>query len=219
MIVTILLSSALPYAVYVGSSYAYCHTGCPMLPSDQDAVPAFPLRLIRFPILAEAIDFVFSDRLYSAFFPCDIASAVTMYLLCFFLFLLARSVSAKSRTHPFRPLCREIGFSFLFSCFFLSLRGFLFRCCPHCLSEPHRAVRVLCYYPPVRFSIAFRTFKMLRALTVGRVIFSCLPLRFSTRTFQPMVYCSTSLRLFCSCFDERRRCLEFCSSLSAFRLF
>ena len=116
--------------------------------SDQDAVPAFPLRLIRFPILAEAIDFVFSDRLYSAFFPCDIASAVTMYLLCFFLFLLARSVSAKSRTHPFRPLCREIGFSFLFSCFFLSLRGFLFRCCPHCLSEPHRARTCSVLLPP-----------------------------------------------------------------------
>ena len=65
MIVTILLSSALPYAVYVGSSYAYCHTGCPMLPSDQDAVPAFPLRLIRLNILAEVyilaevLDFVF----------------------------------------------------------------------------------------------------------------------------------------------------------------
>ena len=52
------------------------------------------------------------------------------------------------------PLSPELGFSF-FVCFSLSVRGFLFRCCPHCLSEPHRARRVLCYYPPVRFSIAF----------------------------------------------------------------
>ena len=52
--------------------------------SDQDAVPVFPLRLIRIPILAKVIDFVFSDRLYSAFFPRDIASAVTMSLLYVF---------------------------------------------------------------------------------------------------------------------------------------
>ena len=175
----------------------------------------FPLRLIRIPILAKVIDFVFSDRLYSAFFPRDIASAVTMSLL--YVFCVSFSAfSVGEIPHASVPASLP---RFRFCLIFLSLRGFLFRCCPHCLSEPHRAVRVLCYYPPVRFSIAFRTFKMLRALTVGRVIFSCLPLRFSTRTFQPMVYCSTSLRLFCSCFDERRRCLEFCSSLSAFRLF
>ena len=39
-----------------------------MPPSDQDAVTAFPLRLIRIPTLTEVIDFVVSDRLYSAFF-------------------------------------------------------------------------------------------------------------------------------------------------------
>ena len=115
-----------------------------MMPrSDQDAVPAFPHGI---PILAEVIDFVFSDRSYSAF-PArysifgrnDVCPHV-------FVLFLARSVLAKSRTRPFRPLYREIGVLFLV--FLLSLRSFLFRCCPYCLSEPHRASTCSVLLPP-----------------------------------------------------------------------
>ena len=39
-----------------------------------------------------------------------------MSVFCMFVFLLliVRSLQAKSRAHPFQPLCREIGFCFIF---------------------------------------------------------------------------------------------------------
>ena len=40
---------------------------------DQDAVPAFPLRLLRTPMLAEVIDFVFQRRFAFRLLPHDIA--------------------------------------------------------------------------------------------------------------------------------------------------
>ena len=82
--------------------------------SDQDAVRAFPFRLIRISILAEVIDFVFSVRLCSAFFPRDTAAAVTMSLLYVFCVSFSAFSVGESRTRPFRPLCREIGFRFIF---------------------------------------------------------------------------------------------------------
>ena len=72
--------------------------------SDQDAVPALPLRHIRIPILVEVIDFVFSDRLYSAFSPRDIVLAVTMSLLyVFYVFFSAFGVGKIS--HAPVPAC------------------------------------------------------------------------------------------------------------------
>ena len=41
--------------------------------SDEDAVPAFPLRLIRVPILAEVIDFVLERPFAFLLLPRDIA--------------------------------------------------------------------------------------------------------------------------------------------------
>ena len=88
--------------------------------SDQATVPAFSLHLIRISILAEAIDFVFSDRLYSAFFPCDIASAVTMYLLClFFVSFGAFSVGEISHAPVPASLPRDRVFVFVFLLFSL----------------------------------------------------------------------------------------------------
>ena len=53
--------------------------------SDEDAVTALPLRLIRIPILAEVIGFILQRPFASRLFPRDVASAVTMsalYMLC-----------------------------------------------------------------------------------------------------------------------------------------
>ena len=52
--------------------------------SDQDAVPAFPLRLIRVPILAEVTDF--QRPFVFRILPRDVALTVTMsllYVVCF----------------------------------------------------------------------------------------------------------------------------------------
>ena len=76
----------------------------------------------------------------------------------------------KSRSRPFWPLCRNIGFRF----FFLSLRGFLFRCYPHCLSELRRAITCSITFPPrLVFVSRFRAFEAPRAFAEGRVIFFC----------------------------------------------
>ena len=122
--------------------------------SGQDAVPAFPLRFIPMPILAKVIDFVFSDRLYSTVFPRDIDSAVKMSLLYVFCVSFSESSVGETSHAPVPASLPRAGFVFV--CLFCFLFAwFPVRCCPHCLREPHRAVRGLYYYPPVRFSITF----------------------------------------------------------------
>ena len=93
--------------------------------SDQDAVTAFPLHLIRVPMLAEVIDYVFSDRLYSAFFPRDVAYAVTMSIL--YIFGVSPSaLSAGEISHAPVPvsLFRERSRERVLFLFFFSLRYF-----------------------------------------------------------------------------------------------
>ena len=97
---------------------SYTHTAAPVVqclgltktPSLRSPSTLF----VCIPILAEVIDFVFSDRLYSAFFPRDIASAATMSLLYVFCASFSAFSVGEARTRPFQPLCREIGFPFLF---------------------------------------------------------------------------------------------------------
>ena len=160
--------------------------------SDQDAVPAFPLRLIRFSILAEAIDFVFSDRSYSAFFPRDIASAVTMSLLyVFYVSFIAFSVGEISHASVPASLPR-----FRFCLIFLSLRGFLFRCCLHRLSELRHAITCSIILPPR--SGLFRAFSLRSAPCLRRGLIFLIFVRVSVKIpfSQLMVHCSTSFRLF-----------------------
>ena len=81
---------------------------------------------------------------------------------------------------------------------FFSLRGFLFRSCPHCLSEVRRAITCSITLPPrLVFFRFFHTFEVLRAFAVGRAIFlTFLRVSVSGLFGQPMTHCSTSLRLF-----------------------
>ena len=53
---------------------------------------------------------------------------------------------------------------------FCSLRGFLFRYCPHCLSELRRAITCSIILPPSLVSL-LSYFEVFRAFAVGRVLF------------------------------------------------
>ena len=119
----------------------------------------------------------------------DIALAVTMSVLYAFGVLLARSVSSKLRTRPFRPLCREMGLFLLF----FSWRGFLFRYRPHCLSEPRRASTCSVLFPPRL--IVHRVFVRAKC-SVPSPWVGVFSLYSVVRTFQPMVHCWTSHKLF-----------------------
>ena len=70
---------------------------------------------------------------------------------------------------------------FLFS----SLRGFLFRHCPHCLSELRRAITCSIISPPRMF---FRTFVLSKGSVPSSWVgyFSYIPSCISTKTFQPI---------------------------------
>ena len=99
------------------------------------------------------------------------------------------------------------------------MRSFLFRRCLHCLSEPHRACTCPVLLPPC--SVFHRVFVHSKCSVPSPCVgqfFSCLPMYFSTSSADGTLL-DYNLRLFCFCFDERRRSLEFCSSISAVRLF
>ena len=115
--------------------------------SDQDAVPAFPFRLPRIPMLAEVIDFVLQQPFALRLLPCDIAQAVTMsvfYIYCISSSALSVGDISHAPVQASLPRDRVL-------LFFFSLRGFLSRCCPHCLSELSGAIACYITSPPVWF--------------------------------------------------------------------
>ena len=89
--------------------------------------------------------------------------------MCFYQRVQCRRNLARARSGL---SAARSGFRFGLFVFFLSLLGFLFRCCPHCLSEPHRA-STCSVLLPLAFGLPsrFRTFGKLRAFAVGRVFF------------------------------------------------
>ena len=118
-------------------------------------------------------------------------------------------------TRPFRPLGREIGFRFCFSPCEVSLFDAVLTLA---LSELRRTITSHCIAPPLVF---FRFFVHSKCSVPSPCVgqfFSCLPMYFSTSSADGTLL-DYNLRLFCFCFDERRRSLEFCSSISAVRLF
>ena len=126
------------------------------------------------------IDSVFSGRSYSAFFPRDIASAVTMSLINVFWFSFSASSVGKISHAPV-PASPPRERVFVFVCSFSLLCGLLFGSCPHCLSEPNRACTLSVLLPPASvFYPAFGHSECSVTLPwVGYLFFVCLCLSVS----------------------------------------
>ena len=105
-------------------------------------------------------------------------------------------------------------------CLFSSLRGFLLLYCPHCWSEPRRASTcAIILTPPFGFPSRFHAFGMLHAFARAGYFF-LYSFVFQYQDLLVNQQCIVRLRshrFFRSLFYERRRSLEFFSSLSAFR--
>ena len=85
---------------------------------DQDAISPFPLQLIRISILAEVIDFLFSDcvfRILPALYSIGRNDASPSRVLCFVQLVPCRRNLARARSGL---SAARSGYSFLFDRFF-----------------------------------------------------------------------------------------------------
>ena len=126
--------------------------------SDLDAVPTFPLRLLHIPKPAKLIGFVLQRPFAFRFLPYDVAQAVTMsvfYIYCISSSALSVGDISHAPVQASLPRDRVL-------LFFFSLRGFLSRCCPHCLSELSGAIACYITSPPVWFCFVLVLCKSLR---------------------------------------------------------